>query len=1291
MTRPITFVRTAVFSLAASAILAPAQEEGPASKPESTPSEAVMPAEWVKALKWRSIGPAGMGGRITAISVYEADPSTWWVATASGGLVKTTNNGVTYEHQFDQEATVSIGDVCVAQSNKDVVWVGTGEGNPRNSVSWGDGVYKSVDGGKTWKRMGLEKTFQTGAIVVHPKNPDIVYVGALGRLYGPNEDRGLYKTEDGGKTWNKILYKDDRTGVIDIAMNPADPDTLIVCMWQRERDGFDSKRGTPPVAEGYDAYDPTTKWGQHAGLYKTADGGKTWKRLTGGLPDCHFGRCDVDWYRKDPKVAFAIVDCAQIGMGPAPRNAFLGVSGEDAAGGGARITRVTPDSPASEAGVKEGDVVTAIAKAPAAAYSALSVAIRAKKPGETLALSIRRGDESLEIEAKLGDPPISAAGVGPPTTWLGLNGESLPDGIRITEVTENGPAEKAGAKVGDLLKTFDDEPITTSQQLSELVRVHRSGDQVTLLLDRGGEAIRVTATVTERPPAAGPAGGFGGPGGPGGARGGGFLGTYFGAIVRDKEAGSDPEIVRVLEDRSAEKGGLQEGDIIRECDGAAIKDAAAFTEIVGAKREGDTIALKVEREKKPVECRVKLESPASTRLRPFTGLYAGQVPNMQDQQGKDGHRYGGVYRTADGGETWTRVNSLNPRPMYFSQVRVDPGDEKHLYVLGVSLHRSTNGGKTFTADAGRGCHADHHALWIDPKDGRHMIVGTDGGFYATWDRARNWEHLNTLALGQFYSAAVDARHPYRVYGGLQDNGSWGGPSRALGGPGILNEDWISVGGGDGFVCRIDPFDPDVVYSESQDGAMGRRNLRTNERARIAPRPKRGVRYRFNWNTPFILSSHNPGIFYCAGNYVFRSLKRGDDLKPISPEISRTGNGTATALAESPMNSDLLWCGTDDGSLWVTRDGGANWTNVTDKVGLPGPRWVSTIEPSRFVEGRCYVAFDGHRSDDDEPHVYATEDFGASWASIRANLPTGSTRCLREDLKNRDLLLCGTEFAAWASLDRGKHWTKINSNLPTVAVHELAFHPASGDVVAATHGRSLWVMDLTPLRQMTADAIAAPAWLYEPATVVRWRAEPERGTGTGAQRFVATNPARGAAFVYSITKKAEKASIRIVDYLGSTIREIEAKTEPGLHVATWDLAGRPARADSRPDTRGARRGGGEETARRRGPPGGRRRGEGGGGAATDESADTQPTASRPSTRPGGRRPGGAGEPGAAGQLARGGRPVPLGMYRVILEVDGRELEKVVRVEGDPTLPADVAAIQAAQPEEQALDPIKEWGF
>src|SRR6185436_19674719 len=375
--------------------------------------------------------------------------------------------------------------------------------------------------------------------------------------------------------------------------------------------------------------------------------------------------------------------------------------------------------------------------------------------------------------------------------------------------------------------------------------------------------------------------------------------------------------------------------------------------------------------------------------------------------------------------------------------------------------------------------------------------------------------------------AISHKQPYHVLGGLQDIGSWSWPSLSLSGGGPINGDWISFVCGDGFVCRVDPNDPDVVYSESQDGSIFRRNIRTGERASLRPpRPDGAPPYRFNWNTPYILSGHNSRIFYSAGNYVFRSLDRGNNLQIISPEITLTKRGSATALAESPKNPNVLYVGTDDGGSWVTRDGGKSWTNITKNVGMGKPHWVSSIEPSRFVEGRAYAAFDCHRADEDDPCVYVTEDFGKTWKSIRGNLPWGSTRVLREDILNPNLLLVGTEFGAWFSLDRGKYWNKLGTNLPTVAVHEFAFHPNNGEVVAATHGRSLWVLDVSALRQVKFENLAGTPALYKPESVVRWRSEPVRGRTN--RRFIGQNPTPGAQIYYSLPEKAEKVSLKIMD-------------------------------------------------------------------------------------------------------------------------------------------------------------------
>jgi photosystem II stability/assembly factor-like uncharacterized protein len=867
---------------------------------------------------------------------------------------------------------VSLGDVCVAPSDRNVVWVGTGENNPRNSVSYGNGVYKSVDGGKTWTHMGLKNSFQIGKILIHPTNPDVVYVGALGRLYGPNEERGLFKTTDGGKTWEKVLYFDPNTGVIDARMHPTEPDTLFVAMWERRRDGYDSWPGGD-VPEGYDGYDPAKKWGETAGIYKTTDGGKSFQKLTKGLPTNRMGRIGLDIYRKDPNVLFAVIDCEKIGMGTPPKKAagagtaYMGLVGEDAEdAGGAKVTRVIPGGPADAAGLKPEDVVTKAGDKAVKSYDELLAVANNAKPKDKVKLQVLRGDKKSEAELTYGERP---AGKG-------------------------GPAA----------------------------------------------------------------------GGPGGA----------------------------------------------------------------------------------------------TATRPYSAYYAGQRENVQDQQGPDAHQYGGVYKSADGGESWTRINSLNPRPMYFSQVRVDPADSNYVYVLGIRPHISSDGGKTFRA-GGRGVHDDQHALWIDPKDGRHQIIGSDGGFYSTFDRGANWDHHNNLALGQFYHVAVDTKKPYFAYGGLQDNGCWGIPSMSLRGVGPVNEDAVSLNGGDGYVCRVDPNDADQVYAESQNGGMVRYNLRTGERASIKPQSRQGgPAYRFNWNTPYVLSAANSQILYSAGNFVFKSVHKGDNPQVVSPDVTRTKNGTAAALAESPRNPDVLWVGTDDGYLWVTKNGGKDWTNITEKVGLKGPTWVATIEASRFAEGRAYVAFDAHRQDDDNPYLYMTDDFGQTWKSITANLPSGSTRCLREDVTNPNLLYGGTEFALFASLDRGSSWTRLNNNLPTVAVHEVAVHPTAGEIVAATHGRSLWILDVTALRQMASEKIKDEPTLYKPNAVVRWQSLPRRGRS--GRQFAGENPAPGAHVFYSLPQKAEKVTLEFQDIDGKKVGEVERPpTGVGLHKVTWNTAataGRP---------------------------------------------------------------------------------------------------------------------------------------
>lgn len=991
--------------------------------------DAGLPASWAGQLEWRQIGPANMSGRIVDFAIYEKDPTQYWIATASGGLLKTTDNGIKFEHQFDREDVVSLGAVDVAQSDPNIVWVGTGENHPRNSVSYGNGVYKSVDGGKTWEHMGLEKTFQTGDLVIHPTNPDVVYVGAAGRLYGPNEERGLYKTTDGGKTWNKILYIDDKTGINDICMHPEDPDTMIVSTYERQRDGFDTN-------------DPVKKIAPGSGIWRTENGGESWEKLTRGLPTGKLGRCSFDYWLANPQVVFALVESEKIGMA--------------------------------------GELVG----------------------------------------------------------WPGVTTSDAEAGAKVTAIAKGGPGEKAELEAGDIITRVSGNAVASKRHFDEHVAQHEIGEKIEIEFVRDGE--------------------------------------------------------------------------------------------------NKTATLELEKRKAPTARNTGRRGRGGNSNRPFGTRLGGQVPNVQKLQGKDGHEHGGLYRSNDGGTSWTRINSINPRPMYFSQVRVDPKDDNYLYVLGVSMARSKDGGETFTNDAGRGVHADQHALWINPSDSRHLILGTDGGTYVSHDRSDTWDHLNHVAIGQFYHVTAGPRRDYWVYGGLQDNGTWGAPHRSGMGRGPINEDWIRIGGGDGFVCRVDANDPLLVYSESQNGATGRRHLGTLESARIrplGPRPtaesekaaaeakaaaeerraeqsptagsrgrqgRQGRRarggqasaqsarpsYRYNWKTPFILSHHNSKIYYSAGNHVFRSLDRGNDHRPISPDITRTKRGSGTALAESAKNPDVLYVGTDDGALFGTRDGGKTWqdlwvipsrdvTEDEDSVKVdapsapgamplpsgprslhelvPGPRWVTSLEASRHEASRVYLCLDGHRSDDDDPYVFVSEDYGASWSSIRANLPWGSTRVLREDHKNPDLLYCGTETGIWASIDRGQSWTRIHGkNFPTVAVHEVAQHDASGDIILATHGRSLWVLDATPLRSMTKEAVLADATLFEPNDVVRWTSSVSRGSSGGARRYVGQNPSNAAEIFYALGKPARSISLTLHTSGGELVRTLDTKNEKGLHRVTWDM-------------------------------------------------------------------------------------------------------------------------------------------
>ena len=830
------------------------------------------------AFVWRSIGPVNMAGRITDIEAVEQKPGIVYVGTAGGGVWKTTNNGTTWAPIFDDQPNLSIGDIAIAPSAPDIVWVGTGEANSRQSSSYGAGVYRSTDAGVTWTLMGLEASGSIGRIVIDPDDPNVVYVAAAGDLFKAHSERGLFKTTDGGQTWIRSHVIDDDTGFIDVLMDPTDPQVLFAASYQRRRAPFGFNGGGPG-----------------SGLWRTADAGRTWQPVTGGLPPTgQWGRTGLTIHRADPRIMYALIE-----PGPSTRQ---------------------PIDPAA--------------------------------------------------------PP-------------------------------------------------------------------------------------------------------------------------------------DPS-------------------------------------------------------------------------RP------------------------GLWRSDDAGATWRIVSAENGRPMYFSQVRVDPLDPDVVYVLARAAMKSIDGGRTFEtlgdaplfgrdyapdAAGRRGpAHVDHHALWIDPADTDHLMLGHDGGVDFSYDGGRSWEFQDKMAIGTFYEVAVDMRQPYFVYGGLQDRGMWGGPSRVSNIGGITKAHWFELYDGDGWHVQVDPDDPDIVYGRVSPGGGGtiwRFDLATGEQRFIRPTPTpieagapngplnvrpatpAGEAYRFNWNPPLVLSPHNGRIVYFGAHRLFISRDRGDTWTPTAdltgapdrsamtimgvpnadPMTARNDGvgqyGTIVSIAESPVVPGVLWVGTDDGHLQVSRNGGATWREVAGQVpNVPSLAYVESIDPSHIEPGRAYVAFDGHRSGDFRPHLFRTDDYGDTWTSLGANLPPmGPVNVVREDPRNPRLLYVGTENGFYVSLDAGARWTRFMSGLPAVASDDLVIHSREQDLVLGTHGRSIYILDdVTPLQQLTPDVLAAEVHLFDVRPGVLWQRDIRATHGGGTSMFRATNPPDGTYISYLLGAPAPDDGVRS---RSSTPRVVSSESCQGL--------------------------------------------------------------------------------------------------------------------------------------------------
>lgn len=829
-------------------------------------------------LRFRSIGPGSTSGRISDLAIHPRKPDLWYVATASGGLWKTENSGVTFAPIFDNQGSFSIGAITLDPNMPSTLWVGTGENNSLRSVAYGDGVYKSIDDGRTFENVGLKNSEHIGRILVDPRNSDVVYVAAIGPLWSGGGDRGLYKTVDGGKNWERILGDTAWVGVNDVQMDPRNPDLLIASTFQRQRRVWGQIHGGPGSA-----------------MHRSLDGGKTWTRLRTGLPGGDLGRIGLANSAADPDVFYAVIEA---------------------------------------------------------------------------------------------------------------NGNS-----------------------------------------------------------------------------------------------------------------------------------------------------------------------------------------------------------------------GGFYRSTNSGASWERMSSQTGLGLFYLEIFPDPTNVDRVYLVETNTSVSNDGGATWSRVPSRNKHVDDHAVWINPGNADHIMIGSDGGLYESYDRGDNWRWFSNLPLTQFYTVALDNALPfYNVYGGTQDNNTVGGPSQTADAAGIQNSDWKTIVGGDGFRAQIDPTDPNIVYAESQNGGMVRHDRRTGENIPICPQPALGEpASRWYWDTPILISPHNHERLYVGSQVLWRSDDRGDSWRTASGDLTQAIDrnqlkmmgrvwgsdaigkwastsyyGTILAISESPRQEGLIYAGTDDGLVQITEDGGATWRKVSRFPGVPDTTYVQRVFASQHDANVAYAVFNNHRSGDFKPYIVKTSDRGRTWSNISANLPPrGSVYGFVEDPKEPRLLFAGTEFAMFVSTNGGGSWTAMRGGLPTIQMRDLAIHARDDDLVVATFGRGFYILDdLAPLRTLVQQpALLQAEGTLLPVTRVAMHM-PARASNTGswgATHYTASNPPTGATISYLLrntprslraerTRREQAAARRnadvpqptlddlraedrevpavsmltITDAAGRIVRRLEGPASAGMHRIQWDL-------------------------------------------------------------------------------------------------------------------------------------------
>ncbi len=886
-----------------SSIFAIAQQ--PATSPETVKKaleqkQSMTQRSLVKNVPFKNIGPTIMSGRVVDVDVNPDMPSEFYVGYASGGVWHTVNNGTTFTPVLDSSDTQNVGDIAVHWPTR-TIYVGTGENNASRSSYAGIGILKSTDNGKSWTNIGLMDAHHFAPILIHPDNPDVVVVGVTGHLYSPNEERGVYKTTDGGKTWKQSLFVDNMSGIIDLQHSPTNYNVMYATSWTKDRKAWNfSGNGT------------------NSGIYKSTDAGETWTKVStqgSGFPTGEgVGRIGVAVFNDD--IVYAVHD--------------------------SQFRRKEEKKSEDKRGLTKDEFKT-------------------MSNADFLALEDKKLDTYLKT---------------------------------------NGFQEKYRAEsVKQLVRSGNVKPIDLSKYLE---------DANSMLFD---------------------------------------------------------------------------------------------TPVVGTE----------------------------------------------------------VYKSTDGGKTWKKTHDdyldgiYYSYGYYFGHIHVSPSDENAIYIYGVPIVKSKDGGKSWASISAENVHPDHHALWINPKNPNHLIDGNDGGVNISYDDGENWIKNNSPSVGQFYAINVDNEKPYNVYGGLQDNGVWKGPSNAKEDKSWQQQGqypWEAIMGGDGMQIQIDNRNSNIVYTGFQFGTYFRLNLETEEQIYIQPKHTLGENpYRFNWQTPILLSSHNQDILYLGGNKLMRSMNQGNDWQAISDDLTKGGKkgnvayGTLSSISESPFQFGLLYTGSDDGLIHVTKNAGGSWTNITGN--LPKDLWVSRVVASQHKKERVYVTLNGYRWDDFKVYVYMSDDYGQTWKAISGNIPGSPVNVIREDSSSENILFLGTDNGAYVSFNNGDVWEAFSNGVPNVAVHDIVIQPEAKDLLLGTHGRSIYKANIAPLQQMNADMKSKPITIFDISPVLyssRWGS-------TWSKWLDAYEPEKTIQFFSGST--GEK-TIQILSEKGAELNRMSVKTDKGYNYIDYNL-------------------------------------------------------------------------------------------------------------------------------------------